>query len=444
MTKVLALPSLALLALLPACKDDVAPAPETTYWQHVAPIYFQSCVGCHREGGVAPFRLDDPAEAATWADASAAAVQARTMPPWLMTEGGSCGTFHGSRALTDDQIATITAWAEDGAPEGATREDLVPAAPPVLTEGFDLFTPDFVPEAQGGPLAASDEYRCFLVDPALDHDVFLTGYDVTPGNPALVHHLLAMPVDPAAESYAAPGLSNGDLMAMLDDESPDRAGWPCFSGAGDGVSYDQTPVTWAPGMGAVRYPDGTGVRLRPGEVVVLQIHYNLHHHDGDHDHAGESDSTRLRLQLADTVAREGYFLLIDRFIDTLFDPEPAALPPGQERAVYTWDAPLAEWLLPGFGVDQLEIRGIFPHMHERGRTWRAELTQESGDQCVGDVRAWDFDWQLYYFYDQPVILRPGDGLRVTCEFDTRDAEGPVTPGWGTQNEMCLAGLFVVP
>jgi hypothetical protein len=35
-------------------------------------------------------------------------------------------------------------------------------------------------------------------------------------------------------------------------------------------------------------------------------------------------------------------------------------------------------------------------------------------------------------------------LEVTCEFDTRGATGPVTPGWGTQNEMCLAGLYLVP
>ena len=429
------------LALLPACKEDSEPAPETTYWQHVAPIFYESCVGCHREGGSAPFRLDTPADAAKWADLSAAAVAERTMPPWLMSADGTCGEFKHTRALTDAQIDTIAAWAEAGAPAGDVRDDLVAAAPPRLTEGLDLKTPEFVPVADGGPLSTFDEYRCFAVDPGLAVDKFLTGYDVTPGNTALVHHVLAMPVDPATPSYLDPALSNGDVMEMLDAQSPDRAGWPCYSAAGDGVSVDQIPITWAPGMGAVEYPDGTGVRLRAGELVVIQVHYNLHFDTAD----GASDSSQVRLRLADSVEREGYFMLLDLFIDTLFDGgDPDSLAPGQQSAKYTWDAPLAEWLLPQFGVDQLELHGIFPHMHERGRTWRAELTDPAGDTCIGDVPRWDFAWQLYYFYEQPLVLRPGSGLRVTCDYDTRDAAAPVTPGWGTQNEMCLAGLFVVP
>ena len=437
--------SLTSLALLSACKEDEVPAePETSYWQHVAPIYFESCVGCHSEGGVAPFRLDTYADASAWADASAAAVAGRTMPPWLMTSDGSCGEFSGSRALTDEQIETISKWAEAGAPEGTVRDDLVAAAPPRLDEGVDLHTPEFVPAAQGGPISTHDEYRCFLVDPGFDKDVFLTGYDVTPGNPALVHHVLAMPVDLAAPSHLGNGMTNGEVIEMLDADSPDRDGWPCYSAAGEGVAVAQIPITWAPGMGAVAYPEGTGVRLRADDRVVIQMHYNLHHHDGDADHTGESDRSQVRLQIAGSVEREGFFMLLDLFIDTLFTGEPAAIEPGQASAKYTWTADLADWLLPDLGVDQVEIHGIFPHMHERGRTWRADLVEETGDQCVGDVARWDFGWQLYYFYDRPIVLGPGDKLRVTCDYDTRGLTDPVTPGWGTQNEMCLAGLFIVP
>jgi hypothetical protein len=32
---------------------------------------------------------------------------------------------------------------------------------------------------------------------------------------------------------------------------------------------------------------------------------------------------------------------------------------------------------------------------------------------------------------------------VTCDFDTMGATEPVTAGWGTNNEMCLMGLYVV-
>ena len=55
-----------------------------TYWQDVAPIYFKSCVTCHGDGGIGPFRLDNYADARQWAGAAAASTGVRSMPPWLI------------------------------------------------------------------------------------------------------------------------------------------------------------------------------------------------------------------------------------------------------------------------------------------------------------------------------------------------------------------------
>jgi hypothetical protein len=442
MPRVLRIFTPALLALVSACKDEAAPADveEVTFWQHAAPIFYDKCVGCHSEGGIAPFRLDNYEDARTWSRSSAQAVAARTMPPFLMTADGSCGEFLGSPALTQAEIDTLVAWADADAPEGQPRTDLVAAAPPTLDSGLDLHTPDFVPVAQGGPLASFDEYRCFLLEPGLDRDVFLTGYDVQPGNPRLVHHVLAMPVDLDAESWRGDGSTNGQVIAELDAMEPDRDGWPCFSAAGEGVSVRQLPVTWAPGMGVVEYPEGTGARLSETDVVVIQVHYNLF----DGPDSAESDSTLVRLRTADAVEREGYFVLLDSFLDTLFADQPATIEPGAERARYAWEMELGPMLQFDFGIEQAEVHGIFPHMHEYGRKWRAALLDDEGERCVGDVRRWDFNWQLYYFFEQPPTITTRSRLKVECEYDTRGASDPVLPGWGTQNEMCLAGLFVVP
>ncbi len=451
----LAVPALVLWSLS-GCSDDAPLETRTNFWEDVAPIYFDSCVGCHREDGVAPFRLDTYEAASAWADASVAAVTARTMPPWLMDSDGSCGEFRGSRALTDDEIAKISAWVADGVEEGPVRTDLVPAAPPVLTEGLDLITPVFMPEIEGGPLAEFDEYRCFLLEPGLAKDMFITGYDVTPGNPEIVHHILAIPVDPEGPSYID-GVTNMEVIEGLQAGSPDRDGWPCFGAAGDGVRVEQIPVTWAPGMGAVEYPPGTGVRLDKDDVVVVQVHYNLHDH-GSHSHTastgpggttlrhgGElSDSSQVRLRLADAVDREGYFVIADMFLDTLFFGEPATITPGQASAPYQWTFDL-KWLLDEVGVDSADLYGIYPHMHERGQTWRAELLNpETPNQCLGNVQRWDFGWQLYYFYQAPIRVTNTSQLQVTCNYDTLDLVDPVLPGWGTNNEMCLAGMFLVP
>ncbi|MBL9099465.1 MAG: hypothetical protein JNL82_00835 [Myxococcales bacterium] len=409
-----------------------------TYWQDVAPVYFKNCVACHQGGGIAPFGLDTAEEAATWAAASADAVARRTMPPWLVTDDGSCNEFRGSRALADEDIATIAAWAAAGAQAGEERDDLVVPAPPHLEDGVDVLTPEFAPEPAGGPLAEFDEYRCFLLDPGIDEDLWIAGYEVSPGNAPLVHHVLGMPVDPSLVTES--GLTNAEVMQALDDESPERPGWPCFSAAGEGVEIDGLPVTWAPGMGAVRYPEGTGVRMGKDHAFVVQVHYNLH----EPELAGQTDATRVRLDLVESVARPAFVDMVDLFINTLFTGEPGQIPAGEAAALVTWDADVGAWYVEGTGAEAVEVHGVFPHMHERGRRWRAELIDGDEARCLGEVRAWDFDWQLFYFYDEPLVLRPGTRLRVTCEYDTRDVAEPVTPGWGTQNEMCLAGLFVVP
>jgi hypothetical protein len=86
-------------------------------------------------------------------------------------------------------------------------------------------------------------------------------------------------------------------------------------------------------------------------------------------------------------------------------------------------------------------------MHQRGRKLKVELIEDGGEpQCAADVQAWDFGWQIYYFYEQPFMVTPKSKLRITCTYDTRESasEPVLPPGWGTQNEMCLAGLFIVP
>jgi hypothetical protein len=412
-------------------------APALTFWDDAAPVLYESCVSCHREGGAAPFALDTYAQAKDWSVAVAAAVQARTMPPWLVTDDGSCGEFRHSRWLPQDQVDMLVAWAEDGAPEGDPRDDLAIPALPGLDGATEIHTPSFAPEIQGGALAEFDEYRCFLVDPQLPGDRFLTGYDVRPGNDAIVHHVLVMPVDP--DVMVGEGITNADAMQALDDESPARDGWPCFGAAGEGVEVTGIPVVWAPGQGVVEFPEGTGLRVGANEQLVIQVHYNL----ADPANIGMSDQSTVQLRLVEEVEREGFMILPDPFLDSLFGGDPIELPPGEPSVEYTWELPVADFLA-GSGLESLDLLGVFPHMHAYGRSMRLEIDGGDGSECAVDVPRWDFNWQLQYFYEQPRTLRADDVLRVTCDFDTVGADEPVLPGWGTYNEMCLMGMYLVP
>ncbi|HET6582382.1 MAG TPA: hypothetical protein VFG69_03020, partial [Nannocystaceae bacterium] len=276
---------------------------------------------------------------------------------------------------------------------------------------------------------------CFLLDPELDEDAFVTAYEVIPGNEEIVHHVLVFDVDPALDPGT--GATNLETIEALDAESPDRAGWPCFGAAGEGVEPNGLPVVWAPGTFATHYPAGTGLRMGAGELLVAQIHYNLASVSGDPG----SDSTEVRVQFDASVEKEAMMQLPDPFLDTIFGESPASLPPGQAATDYSWQLPVAAAMPPG--VTGFDIYGVYPHMHERGTKMRMDIVGDHA-ACATEVPHWDFHWERMYFYDEPMRVDASDTLQVTCTYDTRDATEPVSPGWGTQNEMCLMGLFVVP
>jgi mono/diheme cytochrome c family protein len=406
-----------------------------SYYGDVLPIFEQHCLECHQEGGIAPFPLDDYAEAKRRAASIEHETAERVMPPWSATSDGSCQEFSHSLSLSDTEIGTIHDWVEGGAREGTPRAVALPERPG-LGDAVELETPAFSPVAQGGDLAEFDEYRCFLMDRTFDTTEFITGYEVLPGTPDVVHHVLAMLVDVDAQSDA-PGKTNGEVMAALDAESPDRDGWPCFGMAGDQVEVESVPVVWAPGQGVVEYPGESGVPVLPGHRVVVQVHYNL-----ANDPGAVTDRSVVRLRLADSVTNVGVFTLDDPFLDTLYDDTPATLAPGQPSVEYKWKRDVSDY----FGdTPDVKLWGVMPHMHQRGKSYRMDLGTPGNMGCGVNVPAWDFHWQRMYFYAHPIAMTKSSRFEVTCDFDTSADTSPVLPGWGTRNEMCLATLyFTVP
>ena len=52
------------------------------------------------------------------------------------------------------------------------------------------------------PTTGTDDYRCFVLDPKVAHDAFVTGFDIAPGQPAEVHHVILFRVPPSAAPAA--------------------------------------------------------------------------------------------------------------------------------------------------------------------------------------------------------------------------------------------------
>src|SRR3954467_13781010 len=95
----------------PAGNVSSIPA-NVTFTENVAPILFQNCARCHRPGEVAPFSLLNFQDAKKHARQIADVTESRFMPPWHAGHGYV--EFSNERRITDEQIALLGAWVQQG------------------------------------------------------------------------------------------------------------------------------------------------------------------------------------------------------------------------------------------------------------------------------------------------------------------------------------------
>src|SRR5580700_8931462 len=106
-----------------AFQKTTPPAPPTFY-KDVLPILQDHCQSCHRAGEVAPMPLVTYEQTRPWAGAMAHAVEMKMMPPWFADP--RYGHFANDVSLTAQQIATMVAWSEAGAPAGDMQQAPAP------------------------------------------------------------------------------------------------------------------------------------------------------------------------------------------------------------------------------------------------------------------------------------------------------------------------------
>ena len=366
-----------------------------TYYKDVLPITQVSCNNCHSEGGIAPFALDSYEAAKAKAALMADATTNKRMPPWLASK--DCGgPFVGDRSLSDAQISTLTAWFQGGALEGNPADAPAPAGAAEALPKVDLT----LQMAQAYTATIRDDYRCFIVDPALAQEQVVTGYDISPGEKRVVHHVILYIVPRAA--------------ALAKDAQDTRPGWECFGGAN--VDTDGTLGAWAPGGAAVRFPAGTGIRVATNQVLAMQVHYNT-------ENAVLPDQTSVKLMYGTGAERSAYLLplVADNF----------SIPANGQNYAHSEDFPNS------FGF-ALNLWGFLPHMHTKGR--KISLTAGAANECLVDIQRWDFHWQTQYFRKTAYQLSRTSAVHLNCTWDNPTASA-VTWGEGTSDEMCFAFVY---
>jgi hypothetical protein len=105
----------------------------------------------------------------------------------------------------------------------------------------------------------------------------------------------------------------------------------------------------------------------------------------------------------------------------------------------------------GFVADAT-IWGIFPHTHLRGTRWQYILQLPDGTKkIVLDVPRYDFQWQTYYMFKEPLEVPKGSKLISSAWYDNSatnksNPDPKVTVKWGDQTweEMQYTGLLFSP
>jgi hypothetical protein len=405
-----------------------------TYWQDTRPLLEEKCVSCHSAEGIAPFALDNYATARQYAAALAAYTETRDMPPWPPGEL-SPPMLH-DRSLTDDQIKLFADWAAGGALEGDADApaDVAPPPLPVLPS-VDISSDigvDYAP-----PTDVKDEYRCFVLELGTSEDRVSVGYRVTPGNAKIVHHVITTLFDGAST----------EALHALDDETPDRAGWPCAGGPVPFAAETKIrPVgalgSWVPGVSVVLYPEGTGSRVPAGSVAVMQVHYNI---DGE---VGP-DRTKIDVALAPVGEEPAQSLTTLRIRN-----RDIRIPAGEKDVAVETTMTARELAVGRFYPDgQATLRLVAGHMHMVGVQTSLTLERASGEKSVLlDIPAWDFHWQGSYELATPISMNADDKVTLRCVYDNTpehltavDYPEPthlVTLGEGSTDEMCIGYLTV--
>lgn len=113
----------AAVLLLPLHSVNAATAEEKsqqapTFSNEVVRILQQNCQQCHQPGGIAPMPLETYEQARPWAARIKYNVSRRVMPPWHLDPTIGIQEFKNDFSLSPQDLDTLVAWVDAGAPEG--------------------------------------------------------------------------------------------------------------------------------------------------------------------------------------------------------------------------------------------------------------------------------------------------------------------------------------
>jgi hypothetical protein len=403
-----------------------------TFSKDVAPILQAKCQECHQPDSIAPMSLITYQQARPWARSIKERVATRQMPPWHIDKTVGVQKFKNDMSLTDEQIATIVAWVDQGALQGDPKDR--PAPKPLVTDnewkavrdGFG--PPDLV--------VKSPEYTM----PAEHQDVWFRPASELPiTEPKWVKLVEIRPSSVKARKIVHHSIAH--LVLKNDPDAVNKGVASGGRGGGGGVDPDDLVnsrpnlMEWAIGKGYDLYRPGTGKLVLPGESLT----WDQHIHAVGEEITGGSEIGLWFYKKGEEPKKRSYlvaFTGIDRSKNLDIPPNSFAM-------------------TEGFSVlkENALIENFQPHFHLRGKAMEVEAILPDGNrEVLSYVGNFNFNWMTNYIYDDDAapLLPKGTVIHVSAWYDNTtgnknnpDADQWVGFGDRTVDEMAHAWMNVV-
>ncbi len=337
-----------------------------TYADHIAPLLQDNCYKCHQEGGIAPWAMNNYNAVFGWSRMIKQVLLTQRMPPWQADP--EVGEFHGDLSLSQEEKRQLVAWIDGGMTKG--QGDPLALLKPNENK-YSLGTPDLEIRLKKEDIPASGiiDYRMQEYALNTEEDLYLKAVEVLPGNPNVLHHVLA------------------------NIEYPKGYEFPVKQRASEWL--DGIMAGWAPGGEPDIFPEGTGKLIPKGSTVHFQLHYTT-------SGKAESDETILGLYFHEERPDIEYITIGPSNFEIFIQPK---LPHQPFSAVKKFE-------------EDVTIFSMLPHMHYRGKSMDFTMIYPDGsEEKLLSVPAYNFNWQRFYVLKHPVFAPKGSELIVNAVFD---------------------------
>src|SRR5207244_2910347 len=239
---------------------------------------------------------------------------------------------------------------------------------PVLTDGWQLGTPDLILEMPKGfdvPADGQDIYRNFVIPTGVTEDKWVRALEVKPLARTVVHHILFF-----SDTTGGARLLDGQ------DGQPGFPGFGSIFTIGNPLQALSGGLGgWVPGTTPAFLPKGIAMPLPKGADLLLQTHF---HPSGQ----AQTEKTTVGLYFGEKPDRQMTQVQVPAFFGVRANID---IPAGESAYKVRSSYPLP--------VD-VDAVGVSAHAHYLAKEAKLTATLPNGEvRILLWIKQWDFNWQ---------------------------------------------------